>query len=159
MKVGPGGASSGAIRGTSLQMAGVNTPIANASTVTRIQNLKCFGETPQVTIVVRHQNVTTGGVVEEGRTSQQSKMVEEWEIDKLEAFKTFKDMNNMRMLQKEKQPYKEKEWDQVYVHTDQTKDSNEEEDEVMEREKRRRDLAMQNSEKTLKRTKENPWKW
>lgn len=98
MEDGPRGASSGAIHGTSLQMANINTLVANVSPVMRTQNLEGLRKTQQVTIVVRHQNMTTWGVVEEGRTSHQNKMVEEWELEVFESFKNFSATNNMRRL-------------------------------------------------------------
>lgn len=104
--------------------------MANASPIMRIQNLEGPGETSHVTTVVRHQNATIEGVVEEGGATQRSKMVEEWDLDEL---KTFRLMNNMRRLQREKQLHKEKEWNRVSVHIDQTKDSDEEEEEVLKR--------------------------
>ncbi|CAH1427766.1 unnamed protein product [Lactuca virosa] len=66
MEDGTKGTSSGAIHGTPLQMAAINTLAANASTVTRMQNLEGPGETPHITTVetphvttmVRHQDAT-----------------------------------------------------------------------------------------------------
>lgn len=43
------------------------------SPVTRMQNLEGPGEAMKITTLVRHKNAATGGLVEEGGTSQQSK--------------------------------------------------------------------------------------
>ncbi|CAH1432218.1 unnamed protein product [Lactuca virosa] len=106
MEDGPGGASSGAICRTPVQIANVNTPVANTSPITRMQNMEGPRETLQITTVVRHKNATTGGLVEEGGTSQQRKTTKKIELEEFEAFESFR---TMRRLQKEKQLHKEKE--------------------------------------------------
>lgn len=57
-----GGVSSGAIRGTLLQMADVNTLATKVSPVMRMQNLEGPREMTHVTTVIRNQDATTGGV-------------------------------------------------------------------------------------------------
>ncbi|CAH1421614.1 unnamed protein product [Lactuca virosa] len=133
MEGGPDGTSSGGIRGTSQQIAGASTPVVGASPVARIPKLKGPEATPQVATVVRHQNVVIRKIISDDGTDLQGKTIEEMELKEFEAFKSFR---AMRKLQSQRQPQKEKEWDRVSVHTDQTEYSDEQGKESTLHEKR-----------------------
>ncbi|CAI9270779.1 unnamed protein product [Lactuca saligna] len=123
MEDGYDGTSSGAICGTLQQTVGTSTRADKASPVARMQNLEGPEATLQVSTVVRHQNIVTRKFFSDERTDLQGKTTEEVELDEFEAFQSF---IAMRKLQSEKRLQKEKEWDRVSVHTDQTEDSSEE---------------------------------
>lgn len=110
--------------------------VVDASPITRMQNLEGPGESLFIATVMKSKSLKPTYQMGKRGISQKDLTREELEKEEFEALKSFRAMRRQKMEGNEQKTHKEKEWDQVSVHTIQMIDSDEMVEETNEHEKK-----------------------